>query len=99
MAQQLRRPRGVSNDRVHRRFNAGNQHRERSMNDITRRDALALGASAAALAVTAASAQTASPIKAADVPAPKLAIDKGASLSMLRPVRFVQADEDVFRPT
>ena len=66
-------------------------------NDITRRDALALGASAAALAVTGASAQTTSTIKAADVPAPKLAIEKGASLRMLRPVRFVQADEDVFR--
>src|SRR6267142_2072454 len=67
------------------------------MNDITRRDALALGVSAAALAATGASAQTASTIKAADVPAPKLAIEKGASLRMLRPVRFVQADEDVFR--
>ena len=63
--------------------------------DITRRDALALGVSAAALAATGASAQSA--IKAADVPAPKFAIEKGASLRMLRPVRFVQADEDVFR--
>src|SRR3954462_2324185 len=67
------------------------------MNDITRRDALALGASVAALAVTGASAQTASPIKAADVPAPSLPVEKGASLRMLRPVRFVKADEDVFR--
>ena len=67
------------------------------MNDITRREALALGVSAAALAATSASAQTTSAIKAADVPAPKLAIEKGASLRMLRPVRFVQADEDVFR--
>ena len=67
-------------------------------NDITRRDALALGVSAAALAATGASAQTpASSIKAADVPAPTLPIEKGASLRMLRPVRFVQADEDVFR--
>src|SRR3981081_3730621 len=67
-------------------------------NDITRRDALALGVSAAALAATGASAQTAgSAIKAADVPAPALNIEKGASLRMLRPVRFVQADEDVFR--
>src|SRR5689334_25054651 len=65
-------------------------------NEITRRDALALGASAAALAVTGANAQT-SNIKAADVPPLKLAIEKGASLRMLRPVRFVQADEDVFR--
>src|SRR6476660_249741 len=66
-------------------------------NDITRRDALALGVSAAALAATGAQAQTASNIKAADVPAPTLNIEKGASLRMLRPVRFVQADEDVFR--
>jgi multiple sugar transport system substrate-binding protein len=66
-------------------------------NDISRRDALALGVSAAALAATGASAQTASTIKAADVPAPQLAIEKGATLRMLRPVRFVQADEDVFR--
>jgi multiple sugar transport system substrate-binding protein len=65
-------------------------------NIITRRDALALGVSAAALAATGAHAQT-SNIKAADVPAPKFAIEKGASLKMLRPVRFVQADEDVFR--
>ena len=67
-------------------------------NDITRRDALALGLSAAALAATGASAQTAgSTIKAADVPAPALPIEKGASLRMLRPVRFVKPDEDVFR--
>src|SRR5476651_723940 len=66
------------------------------MSDITRRDALGLGLSAAALAATGASAQT-SAIKAADVPAPALGIEKGATLRMLRPVRFVQADEDVFR--
>jgi multiple sugar transport system substrate-binding protein len=66
-------------------------------NEITRRDALALGVSAAALAATGASAQSASLIKAADVAAPPLPIEKGATLRMLRPVRFVQADEDVFR--
>ena len=69
--------------------------------DITRRDALALGASAAALAATGAAAQgtsqATSNVKAADVAAPSLPIEKGASLRMLRPVRFVQADEDVFR--
>jgi multiple sugar transport system substrate-binding protein len=65
-------------------------------NDITRRDALALGLSAATFAATGAAAQT-SNIKAADVPVPKREIEKGASLRMLRPVRFVQADEDVFR--
>jgi multiple sugar transport system substrate-binding protein len=66
-------------------------------NHVTRRDALGLGLSAAALAATGASAQTASAVKAADVAAPPLAIEKGASLRMLRPVRFVAADEDVFR--
>src|SRR3954452_13144103 len=66
------------------------------MKDITRRDALALGVSAATLAATGASAQS-SQIKVADVPAPNFAIEKGASLKMLRPVRFVKADEDVFR--
>src|SRR5437899_2253587 len=59
--------------------------------------ALGLGLSAAALAATGATAQTASTIKAADVPAPNLDIEKGASLRMLRPVRFVKPDEDVFR--
>lgn len=66
-------------------------------NDITRRDALALGVSAAAVAATGVAAHAQSAIKAADVPAPKLPIEKGATLRMLRPVRFVQADEDVFR--
>src|SRR3977135_664560 len=65
--------------------------------DISRRDALALGISAAALATTGASAQTASNIKAVEIAAPALPIEKGASLRMLRPVRFVKADEDVFR--
>jgi multiple sugar transport system substrate-binding protein len=71
-------------------------------NDVTRRDALVLGVSAAALAATAAQAQTqtqspASSVKAVDVPGPKLTIEKGATLRMLRPVRFVPADEEVFR--
>src|ERR1700716_504654 len=66
-------------------------------NEITRRDALVLGVSAAALAATGASAQTASTIKAAAVPEPALPIKKGASLGMLRTVRFVKPDEDVFR--
>jgi multiple sugar transport system substrate-binding protein len=64
-------------------------------NDITRRDALVLGVSAAALAATGTSAHA--EIKAADVAAPALPIEKGATLRMLRPVRFVPADEEVFR--
>jgi multiple sugar transport system substrate-binding protein len=66
-------------------------------NIITRRDALALGVSAAALAVSGANAQTSNIKVAANVAAPKLEIEKGATLRMLRPVRFVQADEEVFR--
>jgi multiple sugar transport system substrate-binding protein len=71
-------------------------------NEITRRDALAFGLSAAGLAAsgarTGAKAEAApSAIKAADVPAPSLPIEKGASLRLLRPVRFVKPDEDVFR--
>src|SRR5262249_12810262 len=66
-------------------------------NDITRRDALGLALSATAFTATGAAAQTPSSIKAADVAAPPLPIEKGASLRMLRPVRFVQPDEDVFR--
>jgi multiple sugar transport system substrate-binding protein len=66
-------------------------------NDLTRRDTLALGLSAAALAATGASAQTTSNIMAADVAVPALPIEKGAALRMLRPVRFVKPDEDVFR--
>jgi len=65
------------------------------MHIINRRSALQLGVSAAALAAFRASAQT--PIAAADTPAPRLPIEQGATLRMLRPVRFVQPDEDVFR--
>jgi multiple sugar transport system substrate-binding protein len=65
-------------------------------NEITRRDVLGWGLSAVALAATGAPSPAAE-INAADVPAPSLPIEKGASLRMLRPVRFVQPDEDVFR--
>jgi len=51
---------------------------------ITRRSALALGGAAIA---GSAAAQT----------MPNLPIERGASLRMLRPVRFVQPDEEVFR--
>jgi multiple sugar transport system substrate-binding protein len=66
------------------------------MTNFTRRDALGLGLSGAAvLATSRGSAQSA--IKAADVAAPQFKIESGAALKMLRPVKFVQADEDVFR--
>ncbi len=65
------------------------------MQIITRRHALTLGAGAAALAATGAHAQLRA--TAADTPAPNLPIERGATLRMLRPVRFVQPDEDIWR--
>jgi multiple sugar transport system substrate-binding protein len=62
---------------------------------ITRRSALALTGSA--LALGRASAQTASSIPTQAATAPNLPVERGATLRMLRPVRFVQPDEEVFR--
>lgn len=64
---------------------------------ITRRTALQLGASAAALGVTGGFALAQSNIKTADATPPKLDIEKGASLRVLRPARFVPPDEEIFR--
>lgn len=62
---------------------------------ITRRQSLALGAGAVAAGLAGqASAQA---ITRADVAAPRLPIENGATLRMLRPVRFVQPDEEIFR--
>jgi multiple sugar transport system substrate-binding protein len=62
---------------------------------ITRRSALALTGSA--LALGRASAQTNNVIPTQSATAPSLPIESGATLRMLRPVRFVQPDEEVFR--
>lgn len=62
---------------------------------IRRREALALGASAAALAL--ARQATGQAIPKADVSALKLPIEKGATLRLLRPARFVEPDEVIFR--
>jgi multiple sugar transport system substrate-binding protein len=64
---------------------------------ITRRTALQIGASAAALGASGGFALAQSNIKTASATPPKLPIEKGATLRMLRPVRFVQPDEDIFR--
>lgn len=61
-------------------------------NLITRRTALALGGSA--LMAGHAGAQG---IPTQPATAPTLPIERGATLRMLRPVRFVQPDEEVFR--
>ena len=63
---------------------------------IRRRESIILGAAAAAMAMgRAANAQ--SEIPKADVPAPKLPIEKGATLRLIRPARFVEPDEVIFR--
>jgi multiple sugar transport system substrate-binding protein len=59
--------------------------------NITRRELGVLGG--AGLAASPAMAQ----IQAANVPTPQWRLEPGATLRMLRPVRFVQPDEDVFR--
>jgi multiple sugar transport system substrate-binding protein len=65
------------------------------MNIITRRSAL-FGA-AGALAATGAGAQTALRTRAAQTAPLELQLERGATLRMLRPVRFVGPDEDVWR--
>ena len=65
-------------------------------NIITRRDSLKIigGAAAAASFASQAAAQQ---IPRADAAAPKMPIEKGASLRILRPARFVEPDEVIFR--
>jgi len=62
---------------------------------IRRREAMALGASAAALAL--ARQATGQTIPKGDVAPLKLPIEKGATLRLLRPARFVEPDEVIFR--
>ena len=62
------------------------------MHDITRRMALGLGAAALA---GPAFAQTSIP--RVDVAQPKWPIESGASLRIMRPARFVEPDEVIFR--
>jgi multiple sugar transport system substrate-binding protein len=64
-------------------------------NIITRRDALRIAAGgAAALALTS---RSGAQIPRADVSAPRLPLENGASLRILRPARFVEPDETIFR--
>ena len=62
---------------------------------ITRRDGLRLAAGAAAAA--ALTGQASAQIPRADVAAPKLPPENGATLRILRPARFVEPDETIFR--
>ena len=62
---------------------------------IKRREAVILGAAAAAMAMArSANGQN---IPMATATPPKLDIEKGASLRILRPARFVEPDEVIFR--
>ncbi|HEY0439624.1 MAG TPA: extracellular solute-binding protein, partial [Xanthobacteraceae bacterium] len=62
---------------------------------VTRRDTLRLGASAAAAA--ALSGRAHAQVPRADVAAPKFPLENGATLRVLRPARFVEPDETIFR--
>src|ERR1700719_3850628 len=62
------------------------------MNRFNRRDTLALGVGALAATTLGASAAIPTP----NVEAPKLDIEKGASLRVLRPTKFVDPDETIF---
>jgi len=63
---------------------------------ITRRDSLRLGAGVAASAALAGAA-SAQQVPRADIAAPNLPIEKGATLRLIRPARFVEPDETIFR--
>ena len=65
-------------------------------NIITRRSILGAGAGLVALGASG-QVFAQSNIPTAEATAPNLPIERGATLRMLRPVRFVQPDEEVFR--
>lgn len=66
------------------------------MYDLTRRATLGLGA-AAALAARAAAQPQGVAIPRADIPQPNLPIEPGATLRVIRPARFIEPDEVIFR--
>ena len=64
---------------------------------ITRRGALGIGAGALAASAAGGVAASAPRIQAANVEAPRLPIESGAALRVIRPTRFVEPDEVIFR--
>jgi multiple sugar transport system substrate-binding protein len=64
---------------------------------FTRRDTLALGAGALAAAAALPPRPAGAAIPRADIPPPRLPIESGASLRVIRPARFVEPDEVIFR--
>jgi multiple sugar transport system substrate-binding protein len=68
------------------------------MTDLTRRDALVLGAATlGATAIPLIGARAAPDVPAADVKPPVYALEKDATLRILRPAKFVDPDETIFR--
>ena len=70
------------------------------MHEFTRRSTLGLGAAALLGPAVPGQAQNASGsggIPRADIPAPRLPIESGATLRVIRPARFVEPDEVIFR--
>ena len=66
------------------------------MNRLTRRDTLLVGAGALAGATLLHAGRALADVPAADVPAPKFDVEKGAALKVLRPSKFVEGDERLF---
>ncbi len=64
---------------------------------ITRRGALGFGAGALAAAAAGGEAAGQQRIQAANVEPPRLPIETGAALRVIRPTRFVEPDEVIFR--
>ena len=62
---------------------------------ITRRDSLGLGFAAASIPLIG--ARAADSVPAADVKPPEFKIEPGANLHILRPAKFVDADETIFK--
>jgi multiple sugar transport system substrate-binding protein len=66
------------------------------MTGFTRRDTLKIGAGALAGTTLLGYRPAFGEVMAADVPAPKFQVEKGAELRVLRPAKFVQGDETLF---
>ena len=64
-------------------------------NRFTRRDSIKLGAGVGAATLLGSTSLMAQ-IPAADVAPPDLPIEDGASLTLLRPTKFVASDEEMF---
>ncbi|MGL5736406.1 MAG: ABC transporter substrate-binding protein [Beijerinckiaceae bacterium] len=66
------------------------------MDQFTRRGAMQVGAGALLASTAIPNLARAQMVKGADIPAPKFDIEKGASIRVLRPAKFVAADETIF---